>query len=167
MFFKQISSPVGDLILAGNGRALTAIYFDNHKGFLGFPHNVIEKKDDDILLQTEQELNTYFKPKGKAMAEFTVPIEFDHGTVFQKSVWKILQEIPYGEIISYGDIAKELNNPKAVRAVGGAVGKNPVSIIVPCHRVIASNGKITGFAGGIDKKIQLLAIEGSLDQVKS
>jgi methylated-DNA-[protein]-cysteine S-methyltransferase len=166
MFFKQINSPVGELVLVSNGQALTAIYFENQKHFSDLADNVIEKEDDEILQQAEQELNTYFKRKGKAMTEFSVPIEFDHGTTFQKSVWSVLQSIPYGKTISYGDIASELNNPKAVRAVGGAVGKNPISIIVPCHRVIASSGKITGFAGGINKKIQLLAIEGSLDQVK-
>ena len=112
-----------------------------------------------ILAQTVKELNEYLSGDRK---KFNVPLDVVEGTVFQKKVWEQLALIPYGKTVSYQEIAQKLNKPKACRAVGSANGKNPVSIIVPCHRVIAADGKLGGFAGGLDTKSKLLALENSL-----
>jgi methylated-DNA-[protein]-cysteine S-methyltransferase len=109
-----------------------------------------------MLLRTEKELNEYFSHKRKA---FTVPLDM-RGTYFQKQVWEALLGIPFGETRTYGQLANQLGNPKATRAVGAANGRNPIAIIVPCHRVIGFSGKLTGFAGGLDAKDHLLKLEG-------
>ncbi len=108
-----------------------------------------------MLLETERQLNDYFSGKRKS---FSMKLDF-RGTVFQKKVWAALLTIPFGETRSYGQIARQINKPKAVRAVGAANGKNPISIIAPCHRVIGATGKLTGFAGGLEAKATLLALE--------
>jgi methylated-DNA-[protein]-cysteine S-methyltransferase len=108
-----------------------------------------------VLVETERQLNEYF---AGTRTTFTMTLDFV-GTEFQKKVWQALVAIPFGETRSYADIAREIGNPKAVRAVGAANGKNPISIIAPCHRVIGSNGKLTGFAGGLEVKAFLLKIE--------
>jgi methylated-DNA-[protein]-cysteine S-methyltransferase len=108
-------------------------------------------------VETRRQLGEYFAGKRK---RFTVKLDF-MGTDFQKSVWQALLTIPFGQTRSYGDIARQVGNPKAVRAVGAANGRNPISIIAPCHRVIGSTGKLTGFAGGLKTKAQLLALEGA------
>ena len=108
-----------------------------------------------MLLETERQLNEYFAGKRKKFS-----LKFDClGTKFQKDVWQALATIPFGETRSYGQIARQIGRPKAVRAVGAANGKNPISIVVPCHRVIGSNGKLTGFAGGLETKASLLRME--------
>jgi methylated-DNA-[protein]-cysteine S-methyltransferase len=112
-------------------------------------------EDDKKLLLYRSQLIEYFDGERK---EFTIPFDFS-GTDFQKDVWKALCNIPYGETVSYSDIANAIKNPKAVRAVGGAIGKNSLTIIVPCHRVIGKNGSLTGFSGGIEMKKRLLALE--------
>ncbi|MFC5589614.1 methylated-DNA--[protein]-cysteine S-methyltransferase [Sporosarcina soli] len=112
--------------------------------------------EDQVMLQPYTvELIDYIEGKRKT---FSRPVDL-HGTVFQQTVWKALQEIPYGQTISYTDVAENIQKPQAVRAVGTAIGANPVLIIVPCHRVIGKNGKLTGFRGGLDMKEQLLALE--------
>ena len=116
----------------------------------------VEQPDNPILLEAERQLWEYFSGKRR---EFALPLEFV-GTEFQKQVWAALVTIPYGETRSYGDIARQIGNPTAVRAVGAANGRNPLSIIAPCHRVIGTNGKLTGFAGGLQTKAFLLRIEG-------
>ena len=114
-----------------------------------------EDRDHPILVETERQVTEYFDGTRQT---FTVMLDFN-GTGFQKSVWQALLKIPCGQTRSYGDIAKSLGNPKAVRAVGAANGKNPISIIAPCHRVIGSTGRLTGFAGGLEVKARLLAFE--------
>jgi methylated-DNA-[protein]-cysteine S-methyltransferase len=109
-----------------------------------------------IVSTCKEQLDKYFEGKLKV---FTIPLKFESGTKFQREVWKALQSIPYGETRSYKDIAIQIGNPKAVRAVGGANNKNPIGIVVPCHRVIGSNGKLVGYAGGLDKKDMLLKFE--------
>lgn len=111
-----------------------------------------------IILQAVNELTEYFSGIRK---KFTVPLN-PRGTDFQKSVWLELSRIPYGETISYEELAKRINNPKAVRAVGAANGKNPLWLIVPCHRVIGKNGSLTGYAGGVLMKQKLLSLEAAL-----
>ena len=105
-----------------------------------------------IFEQTQQQLTQYFEGHRQ---QFDLPLIF-YGTAFQQQVWRVLQHIPFGQSLSYGTIAKHINHPQAVRAVGAAVGRNPLSIIVPCHRVIGSTGQLTGFAGGIENKKWLL-----------
>ncbi|MGG0670020.1 methylated-DNA--[protein]-cysteine S-methyltransferase [Sporosarcina koreensis] len=112
--------------------------------------------EDSLILEPyAKELIDYVEGKRK---EFTMPLDL-HGTPFQQSVWMALQEIPYGQTVSYSDIAERIQNPKSVRAVGAAIGANPLLITVPCHRVIGKNGNLTGFRGGLDMKKQLLALE--------
>ena len=108
-----------------------------------------------VLIETERQLGEYFAGKRKS---FSVALDM-RGTRFQKDVWEALLAIPFGETRSYGQLAKQLGNPRATRAVGAANGRNPVSIIVPCHRVIGSSGKLTGFAGGLETKAHLLSLE--------
>lgn len=110
---------------------------------------------NEITQQSKKQLTEYF---AKQRTQFTLPIEAK-GTAFQTSVWRCLRQIPFGEIKAYGDIAKMLNNPKASQAVGGANGRNPIAIIVPCHRVVGANGALTGYAGGIERKLWLLKHE--------
>ena len=112
-------------------------------------------QDNGILLQCTSELEEYFSGKRQA---FNVPISFD-GTDFQNAVWQKLLEIPYGKVMSYSDLAKAIGKPRAARAIGSACNKNPIAVIVPCHRVVGKNGSLTGYAGGIGIKEKLLAIE--------
>jgi len=109
-----------------------------------------------VLMQAAQELTEYFAGRRHT---FTMPLDLSGGTGFQQRVWQQLLEIPCGQTTSYGAISLQLGQPKAVRAVGGAVGRNPLSIIVPCHRVIGANGTLTGYAGGLDRKVTLLNLE--------
>lgn len=115
----------------------------------------ILSENEDVLKSYETELMDYLESR---RTEFTVPMAL-HGTAFQQAVWKVLQEIPYGQTVSYTDIAQQIQKPNAVRAVGTAIGTNPLLIAVPCHRVIGKSGKLTGYRGGLDMKKHLLAIE--------
>ena len=154
--FKMMQSPVGELKLVASERGLVAVLWENDdpKRVRFLPQ--VEQPDNPILLEAERQLWEYFSGKRR---EFALPLEFV-GTEFQKQVWAALVTIPYGETRSYGDIARQIGNPTAVRAVGAANGRNPLSIIAPCHRVIGTNGKLTGFAGGLQTKAFLLRIEG-------
>jgi methylated-DNA-[protein]-cysteine S-methyltransferase len=150
-----MASPVGKLKLVASKKGLVAILWENHN-----PRRVVlgNLRDDDrqpILVETERQLKEYFEGKRQ---DFSIPLDI-RGTPFQKSVWEALLAIPFGETRSYGQLAKQLGSPRAMRAIGGASGRNPLSIVVPCHRVIGSSGKLTGFAGGLEAKAQLLKIE--------
>jgi len=114
------------------------------------------KKYSKIISTCKEQLDEYFSGRLK---KFTIAMKIEKGTAFQKTVWKALKSIPYGETRSYKDIAIKIGNPRAVRAVGGANNKNPIGIVIPCHRVIGSSGKLVGYAGGLDKKEMLLKIE--------
>jgi methylated-DNA-[protein]-cysteine S-methyltransferase len=154
---KTVNSPVGRLTLVASDDGLAAIRWANDR-----PGRVplhIEAEDDDhpVLVETERQLNEYFAGARQA---FTVKLDVA-GTAFQRKVWRALLTIPFGETRSYGQIAAQIGSPAAVRAVGAANGRNPVSIIAPCHRVVGSTGKLTGFAGGLEVKAHLLALEGS------
>jgi methylated-DNA-[protein]-cysteine S-methyltransferase len=153
--YKIMKSPVGDLKLVASDKGLAAVLWENDNPKRVRLDIAGEDRRHAILLETERQLTEYFAGKRK---NFTVKLDFA-GTDFQKSVWQALLTIPFGQTKSYGDIAKSLGNPKAVRAVGAANGKNPISIIAPCHRVIGATGKLTGFAGGLDTKAQLLELE--------
>ncbi|KTD35078.1 transcription regulator protein [Legionella nautarum] len=153
--YKMMKSPVGELKLIASEKGLAAILWerDNPKRVqVGSPQ---ESNHDPILVETENQLKSYFAGK---LEQFSLQLDFV-GTEFQKKVWHALITIPFGETRSYGQIAQQIGNPKAVRAVGAANGKNPISIVAPCHRVIGSNGKLTGFAGGLETKAYLLQLE--------
>lgn len=154
--YKTISSPFGKLKLVASEQGLAAILWekdDPRRVRLG---PMKPDSDNRFLKETERQLKAYFDGKLK---KFTVRLDFK-GTDFQKSVWAALLTIPFGETRSYGEIARQIGRPQASRAVGAANGRNPISIIAPCHRVLGANGKLTGFAGGLEAKDQLLKLEG-------
>jgi methylated-DNA-[protein]-cysteine S-methyltransferase len=152
---KTIASPVGALTLIASATGLAAILWENDDPLRVRLGPLAEEADNPILLETERQLRAYF---AGALTAFTVPLDFQ-GTAFQKSVWTALLTIPFGETRSYAAIADQIGKPTACRAVGAANGKNPISIIAPCHRVVGSNGALTGFAGGLAAKEYLLALE--------
>lgn len=154
--FITLQSPVGPLKLVASDAGLVAILWpddDPRRVRLG---PLAEHDGHPILVETVRQLREYF---AGARTRFDIPLDF-HGTDFQKSVWRALLAIPFGETRSYAAIAREIGRPAAVRAVGAANGRNPISIIAPCHRVIGSNGALTGFAGGLETKDFLLRLEG-------
>jgi methylated-DNA-[protein]-cysteine S-methyltransferase len=155
--YKMLDSPVGRLTLVATDDGLAGILWENDRPGR-VPFNVeAEDHRHPVLLETERQLQEYFAGQRK---EFTLPLDLD-GTAFQRQVWNALRTIPFGETRTYGQIANQIGNPAAVRAVGAANGRNPVSIVTPCHRVIGATGQLTGFAGGLDVKAQLLALEGA------
>ena len=153
--FKTMKSPVGELKLVASEKGLVAILWENDDPKRVRLSPLKEDNNHPVLLAAEKQLKEYFAGKLQA---FSLQLDFG-GTEFQKKVWNALLTIPFGETRSYGQIAQQIGSPKAVRAVGAANGKNPLSIIAPCHRVIGANGKLTGFAGGLKVKAQLLGIE--------
>ena len=153
--FKTIWSPVGELTLVADERGLAAILWENDKPDRVRLGALREKADHPVLVETERQLGEYFAGTRRT---FDVPLSFA-GTDFQKRVWAALLAIPFGETRSYGEIADQLGAPGASRAVGAANGRNPISIIAPCHRVVGSTGKLTGFAGGLEAKAFLLDLE--------
>jgi methylated-DNA-[protein]-cysteine S-methyltransferase len=153
MKYRTFDSPIGRLLLAGDDRGLRFLLFTTGR------HAVEPQSDwqpdDGHLTEAAGQLSAYFAGR---LRQFDVPVAPD-GTEFQRRVWAELQRIPYGETISYGELARRLGNPKAVRAVGLANGSNPISIVIPCHRVIGSNGSLVGYGGGLPIKQALLALE--------
>jgi len=153
--YQKISSPAGTIFIAADKTYLKAITFDRNEekirtSLSGFTH-----KSNTIIEQTQVQLQEYFAGK---RTEFDLPLSFS-GTEFQQQTWRALLTIPYGETRSYSEQAHLIGNPKAVRAVGRTNGLNPIGIVVPCHRVIGKSGKLTGYAGGLDKKRFLLDLE--------
>lgn len=153
--FMYMSTPVGQLKLVAHATALVAVLWQNENPKRVRLAELVEQQDHQILCATQQQLAEYF---AGTRQQFDLPLDFE-GTEFQKQVWQALLQIPYGETRSYKQLAEQLGNPKAVRAVGAANGKNPISIIAPCHRVIGASGKLVGFAGGLDNKEILLKLE--------
>lgn len=153
--YKTMHSPVGALTLIASERGLGAVLWENEDGVRVRVKPVFEDKNHPVLRAAEEQLADYFTGRRRA---FSVPLDFI-GTAFQKKVWAALLTIPFGETRSYTEIARQIGHPKAVRAVGAANGRNPISIIAPCHRVIGANGKLTGFAGGLAAKAYLLRLE--------
>jgi methylated-DNA-[protein]-cysteine S-methyltransferase len=153
--FKTIWSPVGELTLVADARGLAAILWENDRPGRVRLGPLTEAPDHPLLVETERQLGEYFAGDRR---RFDVPLSFA-GTAFQKSVWAALLSIPFGETRSYGEVAAQIGKPGASRAVGAANGRNPISIIAPCHRVIGSTGKLTGFAGGMEAKQYLLELE--------
>lgn len=158
MYYRWLESPVGDLLLTSDGRSLTGLYLKGQKHFPAIAADWKESLEAVPFTQVTQQLLEYFNNRRQ---QFDLPLS-PSGTEFQKQVWQQLYDIPFGETISYGFIAKALGRPSASRAVGAANGRNPISIIVPCHRVVASNGRLTGYAGGVERKQWLLQHERAM-----
>ena len=145
--YGLVPAPFGELLVAKDGDAVVEIRFR--------PGDIDAPRDDDAVADVAAQLAEYFRGERRS---FDLPLS-PRGTEFQQEVWRALQRIPYGETRSYSDIAREIGRPAAVRAVGAANGANPIPVVIPCHRVVGSNGSLTGFGGGIDTKRWLLALE--------
>ena len=155
-FSKVMPSPVGPLTLVASDNGVAAVLWNNETAGRVRLGESRREEDHPLLLHAQQQLGEYFAGQ---RAEFSLPLDCT-GTDFQRCVWSALRTIPYGETRSYLDIARQIGSPDAVRAVGAANGRNPVAIITPCHRVVGSTGKLTGFAAGLEIKAWLLAMEG-------
>ena len=159
-YISHYRSPLGDILLAADQNCLTGLWFEGQKYFALHLDKEREEKEIPVFEKTKEWLDIYFSGKEP---DFTVTLRFI-GTDFQKEVWKILCSIPYGQTMTYGEIAGKLAEKRgkksmSAQAVGGAVGHNRISILVPCHRVVGSDGSLTGYAGGIEKKVKLLTLE--------
>ena len=157
-------SPLGDIMIAATDAGLAGLWFAGQRhlpaqlqGKSVWPEHALHP----VLQQTCSQLTEYFATKRQT---FNLPLDLSCGTTFQQTVWWALLAIPQGSTASYSEVSQRVGNPAAMRAVGAAIGRNPVSIIVPCHRVIGANGSLTGYAGGLDKKIALLRLEGALQE---
>ncbi|NQV69197.1 MAG: methylated-DNA--[protein]-cysteine S-methyltransferase [Pseudohongiella sp.] len=155
-YYEYHATPIGQLLLAGDGEYLSLLGFPGGK--MQRRHQTGWKKNSAPFKQVCFQLDSYFAGE---LEQFDLPL-LPSGTLFQQSVWRALTEIPYGETWSYGQLAKHIDNPKASRAVGAANGLNPIPIIIPCHRVIGSSGKLTGFGGGLETKQYLLSLESEV-----
>jgi len=153
--FKTMASPVGTLTLVADADALRAILWEGDDPARVPLGALVEAPDHPLLGEVARQLDAYFAAR---LTAFDLPLDF-RGTAFQKQVWEALLTIPFGETRSYGEIARQIGRPEACRAVGAANGRNPISIVAPCHRVIGSSGALTGFAGGLVAKAYLLTLE--------
>ena len=152
MIYATVDSPIGELLLSGDGTALTGLWMEPHSPRPEWRH------DPAGLAESAAQLAAYFAGE---RTDFDLPLA-PPGTEFQQRVWRLLLEIPYGETTTYGALAQRLGNPRTVRAVGLANGRNPISIVVPCHRVIGANGTLVGYGGGLERKRTLLAHEAEV-----
>ena len=155
LFCDTLDTPLGTVTLEASERGLGSIRFPNR------PKSIAGRgrlTSNNVIKLAKQELTAYFASQLKA---FSVPLDW-HGTAFQESVWQALTAIPYGETVTYADIARAIGRPQSARPTGGVVGRNPLPIIVPCHRVIGSDRTLTGFTGGLKIKVALLELEGRL-----
>ena len=160
-YYSYIDSPLGQIFVQGDGQFVTGLYLPMHKGWRG-PDAAWRRSDAPFAALREQ-LAEYFAGQRR---QFDVSLKYA-GTPFQRRVWQELVRIPFGTTITYGQLAERVGQPTASRAVGHANGRNPISIIVPCHRVIGASGKLTGYAGGVDKKQWLLAWERDAAAVRA
>ena len=155
IWFAELNSPLGKLTLESDGEALTRIRLPEEDWT---PDPAVTRvRKPELFKEAAAQLGAFFRGE---RAEFDLKLN-PGGTPFQAKVWNLLREIPRGETINYGELARRAGNPKAARAVGAANGQNPIPIIIPCHRVIGSNGKLTGYAGGLEAKKKLLELEGA------
>jgi methylated-DNA-[protein]-cysteine S-methyltransferase len=155
-YFTHFDSPLGTMLAIANENAVTDLHIVSGKYVPKLDDDWVDSPKLPVFLQLRQELGEYFAGKRKSFDVKLAP----EGTEFQKAAWKALTKIPFGQTRSYGEQAAAIGNPKAVRAIGAANGRNPIAIVVPCHRVIGANGTLTGYAGGLDKKEFLLKLEG-------
>ena len=154
----RYDSPLGPMIVAATDRGLAGLWFEGQRHL---PDNSAwpERPQHPVLRRAVLQLQEYF---GGSRTSFDLPLDLQGGTAFQQSVWQALLAIPRGGTTSYGVLSKRIGQPAAVRAVGAAVGRNPLSIVVPCHRVLGADGSLTGYAGGLERKSALLQLEGAL-----
>ena len=158
MIFTRCDAPIGTLTLASDGAAITCLQFASYRGEpVTCEAGWVEDASVPVLREAVEQLGEYF---AGTRTSFDLPLR-PTGTTFQKSVWAALCQIPFGQTISYGELARRVGNPSASRAVGMANGRNPIAIVIPCHRVIGANGSLTGFGGGVEVKRMLLELEGS------
>ena len=163
MIYKTYyNSPVGKLLIASKDGKLIGLWIEGQKYYLGkIKDELIENDKEEILVKTKKWLDKYFLGENPKISDLEISL---NGTSFEKVVWELLKKIPYGEVTTYKElskkVAKKLGKEKmSAQAVGGAIGHNPISIIIPCHRVVGTDGSLTGYAGGIDKKVKLLKQE--------
>lgn len=157
LYSSQIDSPLGPLTLAATDAGLAGAWFHGQRHW---PDTRGWRSDDAhaVLREAATQLTDYFAGR---RSHFDLPLDLSHGTAFQQAVWQALRAIPCGQTTSYGALSHGIGQPAAVRAVGAAVGRNPISVIVPCHRVLGADGSLTGYAGGLPRKSALLALEGA------
>ncbi len=153
----RIRSPLGEILLAASPKGLAGAWFTQGQRDTPDASACTNTPDHALLQQAARELNAYF---AGTLRSFTLPLDLSSGTPFQQAVWHGLCTLGFGQTTSYGALAAQIGRPRAVRALGAAVGANPVSVIVPCHRVIGANGALTGYSGGLERKVALLALEG-------
>ena len=155
-YWTWIESPLGRILLTSDGVSLTGLHFEGDKYFPRMAADWVESAREPVLARAADEVREYFSG---ARSAFDLPIR-PAGTPFQQRVWRALCNIRHGDTVSYAQVASAIGAPRSTRAVGAAIGRNPISIMVPCHRVVGSNGALTGYAGGLDRKAALLALEG-------
>lgn len=158
-YFTTFESPLGEMLLLATAEGLTGAYFNGQKYFPARNGDARESPRQEWLAAAKRQFGEYFEKQRKQFDLMLNP----SGTPFQRRVWDALQDIPFGETKTYGELAAKLGDPNATRAVAAAIGRNPISVIVPCHRVIGANGSLTGYAAGIDCKRALLELEGALN----
>lgn len=155
----HIDSPLGRVLLARTVKGLAGLWFAEDQKYLPGELGVACRPDDALFAQVRTQLDRYWRAPAGQPVDFKVPLDLI-GTPFQQAVWQVLLTLQHGQTGTYGHIAERLGNPKSSRAVGAAVGRNPISIIVPCHRVVGGGAQLTGFAGGLHRKVALLTQEG-------
>lgn len=158
MYYCAYQSPMGQLTLVASELGLAGVYFEEHRHFTQ-PDDWRKQTQYALFQEVRDQFDAYFSGTRQ---HFDLPLDVSGGTAFQQAVWQALLTVPYGQTASYAHIAQQIGRPAAVRAVGAANGRNPLSIIVPCHRIIASNGALTGYAGGLSNKTYLLRHEAAI-----
>ncbi|WP_447746357.1 methylated-DNA--[protein]-cysteine S-methyltransferase [Variovorax boronicumulans] len=155
IYTSHIDTPLGGVTMAATDQGLAGVWFDHQRHW---PDTTGWQTKDDhpALVEAAAQLRDYFAGR---RSHFDMQLDLSHGTAFQQGVWQALLAIPAGETTTYGALSQRVGNPAAVRAVGAAVGRNPISVIVPCHRVLGADGSLTGYAGGLDRKTALLELE--------
>ncbi len=156
LYRRLCPSPIGELLLIAHEQALCGCWFADQAGIPAWASQALESPGQRWLRAASTQLRDYFDGQRQ---DFELPLDLSAGTAFQQSVWQALAPLPYGTLTSYGTLAKRLGRPRAVRALGGAVGRNPIAIVLPCHRVVGADGRLTGYSGGLARKTFLLRLE--------
>jgi methylated-DNA-[protein]-cysteine S-methyltransferase len=155
--YARIASPLGDILAAAESGALIGLWFEGQKYYPAIPEDWRENAASPAIARCRKQLDEYFAGKRD---RFDLPLA-PRGTAYQQRIWREIAAIPFGETLSYAELAKRAGNADAARAAGAATGRNPVSIVIPCHRVVGSGGALTGYAGGLERKTRLLGLEGA------
>jgi methylated-DNA-[protein]-cysteine S-methyltransferase len=155
--YARIASPLGDILAAAENGAIIGLWFEGQKYYPEIPEGWRENAASPAIARCRKQLDEYFAGKRE---RFDLPLA-PHGTAYQQRIWREIAAIPFGKTLSYAELARRAGNGDAARAAGAATGRNPVSIVIPCHRVVGSKGALTGYAGGLDRKTRLLGLEGA------